>query len=344
MPKVKSRQSGSFNMGSTTTQQDVTISSVVTSKSIVIVQVEGSESIYDADSFCITGKLTSSTNLRFNRYATVAAGIDVWWQVIEYENSGGVTVDVQAGSLTLDSTTENVTISSVDTSKSFSIAQVRGDTFTSTMDGIIYRHMITSSTNLQVDGTETSSNNVMEWQVVEFSDASVQALSGTTTNATYTDVTISSVTTDDSFLMVSYSDSGSTIDLNQLKGARIYSSTAVRLSAYVAGQMYYGFYVISSTNYVVQRGWTGVTGASLNVDITAVTQSKCLLNLGGIYNNYQTVDSYEENIQEFGFRISFVDSDTIILDRDSSTNGATVSWEVIEFSDPVSARRIFITS
>lgn len=84
---LKSTQSGIVSLGGTVTQVDVTISSVVTSKSAVVITGTSSSqdlNLYQARDLAVSGALTSSTNLRISRVGNGNIAFVVSWQVVEH--------------------------------------------------------------------------------------------------------------------------------------------------------------------------------------------------------------------------------------------------------------------
>ncbi|HID93308.1 MAG TPA: hypothetical protein EYP60_04340 [bacterium (Candidatus Stahlbacteria)] len=340
MPTVESRQSGSVQMNLTDTTKNVTITSVNLTKSIVIIQMGGAgAAIYTASTYCARAKLTSSTNLQINRNMANPA-LDIYWQVIEFSSG----VSIQQGTASLSSSSVNVTVTSTDLNKSWSLCTAEGN-FSVTHTDSLVEHMLTTSTNLNLQTSGSGSGHQADWQVIEMDDATVQSFNGTV-SGTYQDITITSVTTAEAFVSVSYSKNGSNlVDGDELKGARLYSSTAVRLSAYASDTQNYSLYVIEDSNISVQRGWDAISGTGVNKTISSVTQSKCMLKNGGQYQCWNTWNNYyNENIQEFSTWITFDSSTQISVDRDVGSYSITSSWEVVEFEDVAVSRRIFITS
>jgi hypothetical protein len=80
---VKSVQRGTFNPSNGATSANVTISSVDLDKAFLVFSFRSDTGLSDFE-FVWTGKLTSATNINFQRYTGVSVAHTIEWQVIEY--------------------------------------------------------------------------------------------------------------------------------------------------------------------------------------------------------------------------------------------------------------------
>jgi hypothetical protein len=152
-----------------------------------------------ADSM-VTGQIAAPNSLVFERVGT-GTDVAVEWSVVEFVSG----VSVQRGTEPLDAPIKNVGISSVDLTKSFSLATLRiGGTVTSDDDFI--RARLTSPTNLELAAFNDRADAVIEWQVVEYADASVQTgdVSFLSSEATKTATVPVAVDPDKAWLIYSY--------------------------------------------------------------------------------------------------------------------------------------------
>jgi hypothetical protein len=126
--------------------------------------VNGAESQYQ-----IRGRITSSTQLTFDRIST-SSGADISWQVITLNDGSSV----QSGSLALAGTDTLATaaLSGVTVSNSASFVSVRGGTAAESadLDATSFNHTIVDSTTFRVwrsrQGTPTAAD--VSWFVVQF--------------------------------------------------------------------------------------------------------------------------------------------------------------------------------
>lgn len=162
---IKSAQHGTASIATSGgTYTDVTISSVDTSKAIVLVSYKADQTAATSNTVCIGGELTSSTNLRLHRYSDSASySVSIAYTVIEYS----VVKSKQSGKLTMASTPDTVTITSVDTSKSILVFSYTSPNSSVNMAYSCIRGTITNSTTLTFD-VVSGINYEVYWQVVEF--------------------------------------------------------------------------------------------------------------------------------------------------------------------------------
>lgn len=330
MPAIKHRQEIHDSFSTAETLVNVTILPVDMSKTLIFCQTrEGSN---DHSATMVTAKLTSTTNVEVKRYNTNFESIYFDIQAIEFIGS----VSIQRGEQQQDTWNNDITISSVTLTKSFSELRARGNNFYE-LSYCSFRHRLYSSTILRINGQYDSTNYAV-WQVAEFDEASVQSYIGSISGVNPTDVTISSVTMSESFVMGSFVCSQD-IGEEQLKNLRLYDSTTVRIQAYYSASMDYNFYVISSSLYSVQRGRQIIYDTKYYIDITIdrVKQERCLLNIGGQYTSFCATDSAYDYFEDFAFTIVFQDSETIRLEKGAIYAESYVSWEVVEFK-----RRVYV--
>ncbi len=170
--ELVSVQSGTVTMtaGAGASQTvNVVISAVNTSQSILFFNYRG-DSDQPGDGH-IRGQLTSSTNIQFFRPDDSSlTGFTIEWYVAEFCSG----VSVQRGTFSSVDTTGNVTISAVDTTRSFVLisGSVAASDTTYNNDDFV-RARLTSGTNLEIVHN-TGSAKTADWQVVEYVDASLQ--------------------------------------------------------------------------------------------------------------------------------------------------------------------------
>ncbi len=215
----------------------------------------------------VSGQITNSTTITFSRSGTAGA-VAIEWYVAELTSG----VSVQRGSANQTATTVNVTLTSVTTSKSFPIVTHRttGSTF-STND--FPRARITSSTNLELTVDAVDTGGYTEWQVVEYTDSSVQTgdVSFLTTDSSKTATTTSASTTK-SWLIYTYKTAdGTAADIGQklVRGA-ITDSTTLTFDRDNTGQTIdlTWFLVEFTDGTTVQKGSQSFTSSETQKDVT----------------------------------------------------------------------------
>ena len=168
---LKAVQSGTVVLpGAGTSVTDTLSPAVDTSKAFLVFGISGNDN--SPDDMHVSGQITNGTTVTFERFGTTG-NIVVHWYVAEFLS--GVTV--QRGTTQMpgvgNPADTNVPIALVDTTKSFPLISFR--TNGSNFDGGDFvRAKITSGTNLLLAAPDADTSSFVEWQVVEYADASVQ--------------------------------------------------------------------------------------------------------------------------------------------------------------------------
>ena len=216
--------SGSSGSGDNT--NNVTISSVNTSQTILIPQAE----IPNNARTNVVAELLDATTIRFHRYDDRSA-TDVTVYVVEFDSSvsvqRGYSYDVNA------SNTISNAISSVNVSNSFALLSVGiGDRDWG--GASFYYPSITSSTNLNLIRDSSLSESFLvfySWQVVEMPSGSVQSgVTSFATTDTQQDVTISSVTEGNAFVLSAITTPDNTEDIHAVPDVYLTSGTNLRIA------------------------------------------------------------------------------------------------------------------
>lgn len=307
----------------------ITISSVDITKAFVTIswRIDANEPQH----FSVTAQLENSTTIRIQRYSTSANAINLRWQVVEF--SSGVTV--QRGSRVMNSATENVALSSVDTSKSFPIITLRnvGVEFTAE-DGV--EAYISSSTNLELAGGAAGTYVTVEWQVVEYDNASVQVVQQSVT-AQNVNVSISSVDLSKTFLVGSFAPgSGVTLGSEEFPNWKLTTSTNLNFYRYstTSDAVNCTVYVVTIPSEInVQRANVSVPNGDYYTDttITAVDTSKTMLI--GASNGFclTSANTSSDSAAVSCFAFAFVSSTSVRVTRTQNWADALVYLEVVEF-------------
>ncbi|MCF7865839.1 FG-GAP-like repeat-containing protein [Candidatus Woesearchaeota archaeon] len=141
---------------------------------------------------------------------------------------------------------------------------------------------------------------------------------------------VSTINPDNSFILFSANTGSTAPNQNQLT-PNITSSTIIQFTRYVGTTSTdLSWQLIEHKDITAQRGEETITAGSTgtNVNISAVNLDNSFIIV------YGRADSGSANNNHDGyFTAEFVDSDTIKLTRTSTTNDATVSWQVVEWPD-----------
>ena len=164
----------------------------------------------------VRGQITNTTTLTFTRYASDALDVVVTGYVVEFTD--GVTV--QRGSHTRADVSSEVTLSSLDLTKSFRICSfsIAGSAYGNDdfQRSRLYDDAGTKKLQFQSIG---GSAGIVDWQVVEYDDCSVQRglCTITTGSASITD-SITSVDRNKSWLISDFETAAANPATNQIRG------------------------------------------------------------------------------------------------------------------------------
>ncbi|MBI4719436.1 MAG: hypothetical protein HY763_16695 [Planctomycetes bacterium] len=336
---LKSLQSGSLTMsvgGGSAQTSNVTITSVDLSKSVLWFNYRGDSN--DPDDGHVRGRLTSSTNIQFYRPNDASlTDLTIQWYVAEFACG----VYVQRG-LANTADTTNVTINTVDTAKSFVLTSgSESGTGTTYNNDDFFRARLTSSTNLEVSGLGSPTNEA-SWQVVEYDDASVQRGTGSLTGtSTSTTASITAVDLAKSIVLLSWKTDISGTGANFLR-AYFSSTTQLTIDRAVdtGGTIDFAWEVVQFTDRTsVQYGLLAFdsTQTSRTATLTAVnlnTSVPLLSTAGGTWGGKHAY-SADDQIGPGMFTTALTDSTTLTATRQlTGSAAADIAWFVVSF-EPV---------
>ena len=297
----------------------------------------------------VSGRLASTTTLEFNRVTNEAspATITIQWSVIEY-NCG---VNVQRGSTSPSATTNNVTITAVNSTAAafttFSKTPTSTDSSWDSNDPTVVE--LTSTTNLQFRVDTAAATHTVWWQVVEFTDATMIAvqrgttsLSGATTSTTTTLGT--AVNTAHTFVLVSSRSTGTGTDIGSgfVRGT-LTNSTTVTLDR---GAANYNVTEIAwqavelKDGSTVQNGSATVASASATgtASLTAVTLARSNAFAsgmsGGGLNCGRTAYTTDDVLGVACFTLALSSTTQLTLTRANTAAAADVGWFVVSWGLP----------
>jgi len=330
---LQSVQSGTAVISDGNASSSVTISSVDLSKSFLVFSVR--HNVASPAGGHISGQLTSSTNIDFLRVGT-NTDVTVEWTVVQF--ASGVTV--QRGSELLDVTTKNATLTSTDLARSFPIISHRiGGTTVS--DDDFARARLTSTTNLELSAYGPRPDSVVEWQVVEYTDAAVQSgdVSFAAGDSTKSVTGLSTFATDKAWLIYSYKSAlGTTTNIGQkLVRGLVTGTTSVQFDRSQTGQ------AIDLTWHLVEfQDDTGVqhanasfTSAQLQADVPiAAVDPDWSFGVGGyMMRGGKSPYNSSDHPGAAWFTAELTSGTNLRLRRDfTGSSTADLGWSVIQFS------------
>lgn len=328
---VKSVQTGSVTMTATT--QTASITTVDPTKAFVVCSSR-------TDSALAINRVTcelSASAVTITAGSTPNNNLVVQWYVVEFE--GGVSVQRGLASFGSGTSTVNVSLSAVDTAKSFVLVSERINLSDDSKDEQwTTRARLTSSTNLELSRNATGTALSVAWQVIQMQGASVQrGLTTIGSGSASATASISSVNTATSFLVMSRradASAGGDESVFQVRGELTNSTTLTftRLNATTTWSVDIAWEVVSmSDGTSVQKGTTSTPTTStttLNAAISAINTSRTvpLISVsGGVSGRTDTLGSTS-------FTAAFSSTTNLQLQRllDRNAN-ATVAWFVVQF-------------
>jgi KaiC/GvpD/RAD55 family RecA-like ATPase len=333
-PKV---QNGQATLAAGTSTLNVTITSVVMTKAFVTFSASFSDA--NPDFSLISGQIIDATTIRFQRAKSVGApAITIEWYVAEFNR--GVTV--QRNSITMTGNTVNVPISSVALAKSFPIVTYRKSGTGYGSDDFL-KAKITTSTNLQLSLFNiTVFDGVAEWQVIEYTDASVQTGDVTFNPGNPSDgsktVTIPTVDETKAWLLFTYTaDNGTTSNIGQkmVRGLIMTPTTLVFDRNLTFVTLTLTWYLVAFTDTTSVQSWrvyfsTGQTQKDISIE--CIDPTKTIVTAGGMYyRGGMTWYSSDDNPGVTTVTLDLTTSTNLRLVRGASPNDADIGWYVVEF-------------
>lgn len=344
---LKSVQSGTTTIPVNSNSQTVTITSVDTTKAFLVFSVTTDEAKPNISE--VRGQITNATTLTFNRSVINNTPVaKIAWYVAEFTSG----VSVQRGSVAMDVTTKNVTITGVTTSRSFPI--ISYESKSGNYDATVFiKAKITSSTNLEISNQQADANATVEWQVVDFTGASVQTgdIAFANGDSSKTATLSPSITTSNSWLIYTYNSVTGTKDDNSQKFTRglITNSTTLTFDRANTGQsMNLTWYLVEFTDgTTVQQGSQNFTSSDTqkNVTITSVSTTKSLAAGGYFMRGGKTPYTATGNPGVVYFTLELTSSTNLQITR-AITGSATadIGWYVVTFNSTLSlVKRAFLS-
>jgi len=326
MAVFKSIQEGVLS-GWTDNSQAITISAVDTTKAFVKISYRIDSA--DPQYYLINCQLENSTTVRIKRYSGGVA-VTIHWQVIEF--TSGVTV--QRGVRYMNSTTENISISSVDLSKSFPIITwLNLGTQFSTEDAM--QAYISSSTNLELKAYGAGGTVEVQWQVIEYDNASVQVVHDHIVNSDNTNATISAVNLDKTFYVGSWGSSLAPTGTHNMPSWFLTSTTNLQFYRFdpSTNVVRATVYIISTDDVNVQRGEFPINSGNYSNDhvLTAVNLDRTLLLGGSIHCTWGTANNGDDHAAEAAFSFEKISSTLVRMTRAQNWNDSWVLSLVVEW-------------
>lgn len=320
-------------------------------KSYVEIQVRNKigESTYktEAGDYMFFPELTTIvsskyTKVKLERYYNTAGGKNLYVKITVVELTTG---SVTFGTTTITSTTQDVPVSNYTAGHTFSIAYYWSDknSWDGDMNEPLVKHKVYNNEIGDVIRLRTDLSAAVDkvfWQVINIPEAQVQLVEHTTGDNVTEQHTLSIEVNPLKTMVYSsvWITTPSTVNMEHLKGCRLYSSTELRLFSYTASVAEVIAYVITS-DYLqlkdrVQSSWTG-SSTAISLSNNA-HKDRSFTHFTTISCHWAMVDSSLTYFGDFGIKATLItlsgDNYTQYLLERGSTSGQLVSYylEVVE--------------
>jgi len=284
----------------------------------------------------IGGQLTATNQITFDRNdAGGTPAVTIEWQVFEFSSG----VSVQRGSVAgLPQTGTNVTITSVNTSRSFVTVNIRKDGGQYGSDDFVTADL-TSSTNIFIDRENGGANpQMVYWQVVEWTGASVQKITATlSAGVDSLAVTLpSSVTKSKTMVLGNHRADG---DLNSDDfpiTELLDNNTVIFTRTGTARNCHFVVYVVSFTdNTDVVHGAIRMTAAQNNVSTTicsVTAASSGIIPPSNYFRSGSNCEATDDDMAITYATINLTSSTTVNATRSGTGFAALFPFQVLEFT------------
>lgn len=340
-------EGGETTIPSGSSSSTVTLTKPITdiNQTFLLVNSSGDNSVSSGNAHMVSGMITNTTTLTFERGASASGDAQVSYSVVKcYLNE----FSVQRGQTTIasGSVSNTATINSVDTSKSMVIVSSFDDeTSSNQQTGLVTGELQNSTTVLMKRNDGATVNDTINWQVVTFSSGSGATVQTGETNlgsgSSGQTASISSVNTASSWLYCSYD--ADTNGLGQTAvGCDLTDSTTITLDRYKSGSYNnrVRWYVVTfpSADVSVQRGNAADGGGSsdgvrYDIDIPITPINSITKAFGYITNTTSgTGSAYPRN----SWISQLTDTNNLRTSfwRGSSSGAGSHYWQVVEFLPP----------
>ena len=345
MPAVSQVQRGAVAIAAGDgTTIDVTITSVDTSRAIVMFTERNGDIEIRQQRHNFGAYFTSATNLRFLRYeASSARSVDIEWTVVEFDT--GALASLQTGIRASAADPDDISITAVDPAAAFPILSFETDLLTFG-NNALPRPLIVQTTvpgdTLRLDFNLTPGTNdrTSYWQIVEFdsADASVQSGVIDCSSAYGGTATITSVDTAKTLIAgFGYGSSS-----GQRGHPRIYLSSATQVAADTQA---YGtsiswdaaWYAIEMLDASVVEAGTATLADTATAPATAPSWATAMTD-GAVFaarpqpNAYVNASNDNCKPDDVFFSVA-LDSpqDGVTITRTGTTNDIELAWQVVEW-------------
>ncbi|MCP5481479.1 MAG: hypothetical protein H7A21_08615 [Spirochaetales bacterium] len=324
---VNSVQTGLVDLSSGANFSNVTLTSVDMTKTFVVCSFRAAQSLPQFMPHCI---LNSPTNLLVRYLGACCNNVQVVYYVVEFASGASVQRGEQNGIAGL---TQNIALSTVDTTKSFAIIQAQStDNVNNIDEQLTFTADINGPTNLLLTRNEAGATPNVAWQVVQLDGATVQSGSTTISGVTSASPAITTVDVSKSFLILSNRGAAASNgnDTQMVVRGRL-STTSIALNRGDATNSVHVHY------YVVTLD--GSSSVQHGTETTPMTSTAVLTGIPG--SSFDTTRSFPATSssiiaptadREQGDFTNVFSGGQLTMTRINTAVNASVDWQIVELA------------
>lgn len=331
-PVVRQIERGETTLATTATTATITLATTLADTAKAIIIITGRSGSANSLDYQVTADIISTTQIKFDRAATPGIDMVIEWQVVEYTQG----VSVQRFNVTQSGTLINTTITAIDTAKAFPIVTARQTGTTLGSDDFVIAEM-TTTTNLQTRSVAGSASYIVNVQVVQFEDATVQKFVTTYGTGATMDLTVSAIDPAKTFWFFSIDSSASTFG-NHMPYLDYINSTTLRFTRQNAAGINFNVvaYVVSIPNGITVQNITTTiasSGTTVSPSIAPVRPEFTTYHACGVYQRWASVNAADDDAGGFSFGIDTLTSTSFTATRtDAPALAATTIVQLIEWA------------
>lgn len=331
---LKQIERGSVSFTTTSTSQPITLTTTLTdtTKTILIfgVRCDSSSPI----NFAVSGRVSSTTQIVFERAATPSVACTVEYQVIEF--TGGIKVEHKY--FNQSTATVNTTITEVVLANTFVMVNYKsiGSGFGA---NDMFTAELTSTTNLQTVASSTDASVYIAAQIISIDNASVQAISQSYGTGQTSDVTLGTNIDPAKTFWVFSLTVNSTVNMDNLPYLSYVSANTLRFTRAVSsGGLNFsikGYVVSLSSGVTVQNVATTIASGTASISPTispTITVANTALLQSGIYSYFASSNINNDEGGYACFTLSGLATNAFTATRAASPSvSATTNVQVLSF-------------
>lgn len=342
MAIIKQVYTGSITLNSSNLSTTVILTnSVDTTKSILLFSSRTNVNTYEIPSSVVMGTLINSTTIRFQRaVANSSVSVVISWQIIEFFSG----VNVQRGTISLNNTSTDITISSTNLTKSFVICTLISAGWSSYNDYNFeecIRARLTSSTNLNIAIQTGTFSQTVAWQVIEYDACTVQQIDYTIPSSSITsDLAISNIDPERTFVCGTFTTGEGVLSGRDMFNFYILNNNTIRfqrINNVASNQLWTIFVVQFDLGEVIVKNLNAninVNDTITTIAIDEVNTDMSFISMNSIYNIFGSIDVNDDLLSVNTFAHKFNSVTELQFQRTNSGYSGIIYYQIVEFVPP----------